>query len=230
MRHARDQTQSWVCKVKSIGACMVVCVYVSLCFRNIWTSFKVTKKVLNSHWDSWQNWVSLVSVKLMLSTDEIQSTWIYLCSTKPSWELGRGWPSWLPLILVINPLHLFEIRCSQDLVEPLKFLNRNLELSLGAFSLKTSVSWNKNKIPKMHQILCMDFWFNESKIHTHTLEYLVDSWFRGCSQNICEPGLGPSCNVGSLFLICHIWIFLPIYSSEKQLAILRKYPWQDAIR
>lgn len=205
-----------------------------LCFRNIWTPFKVTKKVLKSHWDSWQNWVSLVSVKLMLSTDEIQGTWIYLPAmryTKPSRELGRGWPSWPPLILVINPLHLFEVRCSQDLVEPLKFLNRNLELSMGFFFLwKHQCLESKIKFPKMHQILYIGFWFNESKIHTHNLEYLVASQFRVCSQNICEPGLGPSCNVGTLFLICQIWIFLPIYSSEKQLAIFRNYPCQDAVR
>lgn len=41
--------------------------------------------------------------------------------------------------LVVNPLHLFGDRCSQDLVELLKFPNRNLESGMGFFPLKTSV-------------------------------------------------------------------------------------------
>lgn len=41
--------------------------------------------------------------------------------------------------LVVNPLHLFGVRCSQDLVELLKFPNRNLESGMGFFPLKTSV-------------------------------------------------------------------------------------------
>lgn len=126
------------------------CVCVYLCFRNIWTSFKVTKKVLKSCWDSWKNRVSLVVVKPMLSMDEIQGTWIYLpamCYMKPSQEVGRGWPSWASLILAVNPLHLFEGRCSQDLVElSWNFWIEILNQAWGVFPLKTSMSWNKNKI------------------------------------------------------------------------------------
>lgn len=148
MGHARNQALIWGWKVKSVGACMVLCVCVCSCFRNIWTPIKVTKKVLKSRWDSWQNQVSLVVVKLMLSTGEIQGTWIYLpamCYTKPSRELGRDWPSWPPLILVVNPLCVFEVRCSQDLVEVLKFLNRNLESSMGFFFSLENINVLKQK-------------------------------------------------------------------------------------
>lgn len=169
MEHARDQAQSWGWKVKSVEACMALCVCV--CFRNIWTSFKVTKKVLKSRWDSWQNRVSLVVVRLMLSTDEIQGTWLYLpamCYMKPSQELGRGWPSRPSPILALNPLHLFEVRSCGTF---LKFLNRNLESSMGCFSFENiNVLKQKEKFPKMHQILYKDFWFNESKICTHNME------------------------------------------------------------
>lgn len=118
MAHARDQAQSWSWKVKSAGASTVVCVCV--CVLEIFEYHSKLLKILKSHWDSWQNRVSLVVVKLMLSTDEIQGTWIYLpalCYLKPSQELSRGWPSWPSLILAVNPLHLFQVRCSQDLVE-----------------------------------------------------------------------------------------------------------------
>lgn len=124
---------------------------VRLCFRNIWTSFKVTKKVLKSHWDSSQNQISLVLVKLVLRTDEIQGTWIYLLAVsymKPSQELGRDWPSWPFLIFVVNPLHLSGVRCSQDLVELLKFLIEILKQPWGFFLWKHQLSWNKNKISK----------------------------------------------------------------------------------
>lgn len=34
----------------------------------------------------------------------------------------------------------------------------------------------QKQLPKMHQVLCVNFWFSESKIHTYKLEQLTDWW------------------------------------------------------
>lgn len=51
----------------------------------------------------------------------------------------------------------------------------------------------------------------------------------GAFQNVSEPGLSTSCNVGTLFFTCHIWILLSLYFLEKQFAILGKCSCGDAV-
>lgn len=160
MGHARDQAQSWGWKVKSVGACMALCVCVCvleiLALLEFWNHIGIHGR-------------TLVEVKLMLATDEIQGTWVYLQCV--IWSFLGTWEG-----LTFMALTDFGCKSSTSLWS-LKILwnfwNFWIEIlnqAWGFFPLKTLMSWNKNKISKKAWDPLYGIWFNESKIHTRNLE------------------------------------------------------------
>lgn len=127
----------------TLCGCSFVCVHVSEMFEHS-SKFKQKKnwrgllfsnistdpcETCSSQWHSQQNRVSLVAVKLMLSTDEIQTTWIYLpsmcCKSTPR-SLGGAslhGPCW------------FSLYSSASLYKTLLFWSQMLSRSCGAFQI-----------------------------------------------------------------------------------------------